>query len=342
MRSVEYIVLRRPHCTTHSLYSTFDLLLSPFYFLLLYIVQRALPHLNSLARSLGRPDGLVSCAAASGDVLSCLINLIPQEGSGLDTGQIEGWLRTQGLETGLAILKAGLIILLGVVLAKGLRRWLDALMERTRIREDLLLRSFFLRVLSVTIIILSSLTALQVLHFDVTSFVAGLGITGIILGFGFKDVLSNLAAGLLLLIYRPFRAGHVIEVEGTQGSVEELTIVNMQMTTTDGVRVIMPNSKVWGAKIVNYSLSRQRRLEFVLKVREDDVHAAIDALKGAMERDDRILKIPAPSIRVTGVADGSAKLEVWAWTEPPNYAAVSADEYLKLLSALNDADLPVQ
>ena len=260
----------------------------------------------------------------------------------MDTSQIEQWLRTEGVQTALDILVAGLIVLLGVVLARGLKRWLNAAMERTRIREDLLLRSFFLRVLSITIIILASLIALQMLNFDVKSFVAGLGITGIILGFGFKDTLSNLAAGLLLLIYRPFRAGHMIEVEGTQGSVEELTIVNMQMTTTDGVRVIMPNSKVWGAKIVNYSLSQQRRLEFVLKVREDDVHAAIEAIRGALDRDGRILKTPAASVRVTGIADASATLAVWAWTEPHNYAGVAADEYLKLLSALNDADLPIQ
>jgi small conductance mechanosensitive channel len=294
-----------------------------------------------LAANSRRPV-VASCATASGNVVSSLIHLIPREGYGLDISQIEAWLKTEGLKTGLDILKAGLILLMGFLLAKGLTRWLDALMERTRIREDLLLRSFFLRVLSVTVIIMASLTALQVLNVDVTSFIAGLGITGIILGFGFKDTLANLAAGLLLLIYRPFRAGHVIEVEGTQGSVEELTIVNMQMTTTDGVRVIMPNSKVWGAKIVNYSLSTQRRLEFVLKVREDDVHEAIESLKDALGRDDRILKLPAPSVRVTGIADGSAMLGVWAWTEPANYAAVSADEYLKLLSALNEADLPVQ
>jgi small conductance mechanosensitive channel len=272
--------------------------------------------------------------------LPCLIHLILLEGYRLDT--IEQWLRTEGVGTALDILVAGLIVLLGVVLARVLRRWLNAAMERTRIREDLLLRNFFLRVLSITVIAMASLIALERLNFDVKSFVAGLGITGIILGFGFKDVLSNLAAGLLLLIYRPFRAGHVIEVEGTQGSVEELTIVNMQMTTTDGVRVIMPNSKVWGAKIVNYSLSQHRRLEFVLKVREDDVHASIVALTEALHRDDRILESPEPTVKVTGIADGNAMLTVWAWTEPPNYASVAADEYLRLLSAMNAADLQIQ
>ena len=179
----------------------------------------------------------------------------------METGWVKTLLTPEVVRKSLDVLLSGLIVLLAVVLSRVLKRWLDAAMQRTRIKDDLLLRSFFLRMLSIVTIIIGALVALRVLGLDVTSFVAGLGVTGIILGFGFKDVLSNLAAGMLLLIYRPFRAGHMIEVEGAQGTVEELTIVNMQMTTTDGVRVIMPNSKVWGAKIVNYSLSQQRRIE---------------------------------------------------------------------------------
>ena len=183
----------------------------------------------------------------------------------METGWVNTLVTPEVVRKSLDILLSGLIVLLAVVLSRVLKKWLDAAMQRTRIKDDLLLRSFFLRVLSIVTIIIGALVALRVLGLDVTSFVAGLGVTGIILGFGFKDVLSNLAAGMLLLIYRPFRAGHMIEVEGAQGTVEELTIVNMQMTTTDGVRVIMPNSRVWGAKIVNYSLSQQRRLELILK-----------------------------------------------------------------------------
>ena len=242
----------------------------------------------------------------------------------------------------LDILLSGLIVLLAVVLSRLFKRWLDAVMQRSRIRDDVLLRSFFLRVLSILIITVGALVALRVLGLDVTSFVAGLGVTGIILGFGFKDVLSNLAAGLLLLIYRPFRAGHMIEVEGAQGTVEELTIVNMQMTTTDGVRVIMPNSKVWGAKIVNYSLSQQRRLEFVLKVGEEDVSRAIEEIRAALELDGRVLKTPPPSVRVTGVADNCGTLTIWAWTLPADYAAAGADEYLRLQSALWDAEIAIR
>src|SRR5262245_25685925 len=133
------------------------------------------------------------------------------------------------------------ILAVGLLAAKLVRRSLSSVLERSRVRDDALLKSFFLRTITLFIVIISALGALKRVGFDATSMLAGLGITGLILGFGLRDTLSNFAAGLLLLIYRPFRAGELIEVEGSQGVVEELTIVNMQMTGTDGVRVIMPN-----------------------------------------------------------------------------------------------------
>jgi small conductance mechanosensitive channel len=238
-------------------------------------------------------------------------------------------------------LTALIILLVGVFASKLSRRWLRSILDRSRVREDLLLKHFFLRSISLAIVILATLIALGHVGLDVTSLIAGLGITGLILGFGLRDTLSNFAAGLLLLIYRPFRAGELIEVEGAHGVVEELTIVNMQMTSTDGVRVIMPNSKVWGSKIVNYSLSHRRRLEVTLKVRDDDVEIAISTINATLADDLRILKTPAPSVRVISVADNAATLSIWAWTTPQDFESVTADEYVRLLNSLNKAELQI-
>ncbi len=238
-------------------------------------------------------------------------------------------------------LTALIILLIGVFASKLSRRWLRSILDRSRVREDLLLKNFFLRSISLAIVILAALIALGHVGLDVTSLIAGLGITGLILGFGLRDTLSNFAAGLLLLIYRPFRAGELIEVEGAHGVVEELTIVNMQMTSTDGVRVIMPNSKVWGSKIVNYSLSHRRRLELTLKVRDDDVEIAISTINTTLADDPRILKIPPPSVNVGSLTDSTATLNIWAWTSPSDFQSVTDDEYLRLLNSLNKAELQV-
>jgi len=238
-------------------------------------------------------------------------------------------------------LAAVIILLIGVLASKLSRRWLRSILDRSRVREDLLLKNFFLRSVSLSILIAATLIALEKVNVPITSLIAGLGITGLILGFALRDTLSNFAAGLLLLIYRPFRAGELIEVEGTQGVVDELTIVNMQMTTTDGVRVIMPNSKVWGSKIVNYSLSQRRRLELTLRVREDDLEVAISAITEALADDPRILKTPPPSVKVASLGDNAAALTIWAWATPGDFQSVTADGYLRLLKCLNEAELQV-
>src|SRR5713226_5225527 len=98
-----------------------------------------------------------------------------------------------------------LVLLIGLLASKLSKRWLAAILNRSRVRDDLLLKTFFLRSVSLSIVIIATLVSLDNIGLPVTSLIAGLGITGLILGFGLRDTLSNVAAGLLLLFYRPFR-----------------------------------------------------------------------------------------------------------------------------------------
>ena len=238
------------------------------------------------------------------------------------------------------LITAALIVLVGIIIARLSKRWLGAVLKRTRVRDDQMLQGFFLRSLSFVVLFVTALMAASQLGVSVTSFAAGLGVTTLIVGFGLKDILSNLASGLLLLIYRPFRTGHLIEVEGANGVVEELTIVNTQMTTADGVRVIMPNSKVWGAKITNYSMSQQRRIEFTIKINRSGIEKAISVLTSALAADKRVLKTPAPTVRVSSAEGDLAAITVWLWTSPADHEQVYEDGYLKLLIALREAEIP--
>jgi small conductance mechanosensitive channel len=261
----------------------------------------------------------------------------------LDTISIQGQavdvyesLKRTGLELTLNVIQALVIILAGILLARLAKKWLTSLLDRSRIKDDRLLKSFFLRSLYLTIIILASLTALSKIGWDVTTFVAGLGITGIILGFAFKDTLSNFAAGLLLLIYRPFRAGDVIEVEDARGVVLDLTIVNMEMIGEDGVRVTMPNSKVWGAKIMNFTLTERRRFEITIKLRQEDIDRAAETIKAALAEDNRILKSPPPTVEITSIQHNAVTLAVRAWSSPEAFAATSSEGYLKVQKVLRE------
>lgn len=241
-----------------------------------------------------------------------------------------------GLELTLNFIQALIILLVGVIVARLARKWLSSLLDRSRIKDDRLLKNFFIRSLYLTIMILASLTALSKIGWDVTTFVAGLGITGIILGFAFKDTLSNFAAGLLLLVYRPFSAGDVIEVEDSRGTVLDLTIVNMEMIREDGVRVIMPNSKVWGAKIMNFTLTERRRFEITIKLRQEDVERAAQTVKAALSQDDRILKTPPPSVEITAIQHNAVTLAIRAWSSPEAFAATSSEGYIKVQDVLRE------
>lgn len=234
------------------------------------------------------------------------------------------------------------ILVAGIIAARIARRWLGNALDKTRVQSDLLLRNFFLRSLSVTILVLAAFSALGQLGWDIRAFLTGLGITGIIIGFGLRDTLSNFASGLLLLIYRPFRAGEVIELEGSQGTVQELTIVNMQMISTDGVRVIMPNSKVWGAKIINYSMSEKRRVELTVKIPDEKIDVAIEIITAKLKKDSRLLRDPAPSAEVTAISERAATLRILAWTRPDDFQSLGGELYQKLFNSLSEAGVVLQ
>jgi small conductance mechanosensitive channel len=231
------------------------------------------------------------------------------------------------------VIAAFAIVLAGIVIARITRRWVAKALPKSRFRLDSLLESFLMRLSYTGIVAVSIILALR-MFMNIETFLTGLGVTGFILGFGLRDTLSNLASGFLLLIYRPFRAGETIEVEGSIGVVNELTIVNMEMTTTDGVRVTMPNSRVWGAKITNYSLSKQRRIELTLKLWKQDLEPAIGVIRSALDRDERILKAPEPTIRISSILDQIGTVTIWAWVLPPDYISALNDEYIRLLDAL--------
>jgi len=249
-------------------------------------------------------------------------------------------LSRDGFDLGAKLLLALVILITGVLIARLVRRWLTKAIPKSRLSIDSLLESFLLRFSYSSIVILAIIFALR-LFMNIETFLTGLGVTGIILGFGLRDTLSNFASGVLLLVYRPFRAGETVEVDGSLGVVEELTIVNMRMTTVDGVRVIMPNSKVWGSKITNFSMSDRRRLCFTVKVKPQDGRNALAVLKKAIDSDSRILKEPEPVIGIISIADGAATVTVEAWSSPDQFDAAMKQGYLSLTEALQQAGIEV-
>lgn len=168
----------------------------------------------------------------------------------LDLGQ---WLELNLASFGLRLLSALAVLLVGAALARAAGAAAGAALNRSPLRRRVLLVNFLSRVAGTTVLVLAGVVALGELGLDIGPLIAGIGITGFVVGFAFKDSLANLAAGLLLLVYEPFEVGETVEVGGLKGRVLDMSVAATELRMEDGKLAIMPNSRIWNAPIINYS-----------------------------------------------------------------------------------------
>ncbi len=224
----------------------------------------------------------------------------------------------------LRIFAALAILLIGRWLAGLLTRGLRALMERREV--DIALRSFVTSLLYWLLIAFIIVAAMSKLGIETTSFVAMLGAAGLAVGLAIQGSLSNFAAGVLIIMFRPFRIGDYIEAGGTSGSVKDINILTTVMATPDNKRIIVPNSAIMAGTITNYSAHETRRLDLVFGVSyEDDIRKVQRVLEEIVAADARCLKEPAPTIAVLAHADSSINFAVRPWVKTTDYWSVYFD-----------------
>lgn len=145
---------------------------------------------------------------------------------------------------------------------------------------------------------------------------AGLGIGSVALGFAFKDVLQNLFAGFLILLYRPFHIGDQIEINDFEGTVEEISVRATKIKTYDNERVIIPNSELYMNSVLVKTAFPKRRTSFVVGIGyEDDIENARETLFDVLSKAEGILKDPAPTVDVDGLGDNAVNLKIRFWTD---------------------------
>jgi len=241
---------------------------------------------------------------------------------------------------GVQILGAILIFLVGRWVARVLKGVVRRLMEKAK--SDPALVTFVESLTYVALMAFVIIAALSRLGVQTTSFIAVLGAAGLAVGLALQGSLANFAAGVLLLIFRPFKSGDLIEAAGVLGTVTTIGIFTTTVLTPDNKRVIIPNAKLTGDNITNYTAESKRRVDLVIGVSYDaDLKKAKEVLSDVLASDERILADPPPTVGVVELADSSVNFVVRPWTHPDNYWDLYFDTMQRIKEQLDAAGVGI-
>lgn len=229
-----------------------------------------------------------------------------------------------GTQYGLNIVFAILILIIGFMIAGWAKRVVLRVCSKSETIDDTL-GAFFSSIARYIIIIFTVLAVLDRFGVETASLIAILGAASLAIGLALQGTLSNVAAGVMLLIFRPFKVGQFVDVAGHAGSVKTIGLFVTEMATGDNVKIIIPNGQIWGSSIKNFSAHDTRRVDLVIGISyDDDIDHAIAQLGKILDAEDRVLKDPASAIFVGELGASSVDIVVRAWTESGNYWPLKA------------------
>jgi small conductance mechanosensitive channel len=225
---------------------------------------------------------------------------------------------------GLNIVAATAILVVGKFAASGVRRLVRKVMRKKQMDPTLV--GFICSILYAGILAFVIIAALSKLGIQTASFVAVLGAAGLAIGLALQGSLANFASGVLMIIFKPFKGGDYIDAGGAAGFVDEISIFTTTIRTLDNKKIIVPNSKIMGDIIINYTARETRRVDLTAGVSYgDDIDKVKGILTGILEEDDRILDDPAPFVGLSEMAESSVNFTVRGWVRTEDYWDVYFD-----------------
>ena len=220
---------------------------------------------------------------------------------------------------GLELIAALVILVFGWWLAGRVQKLILRALDRLP-RMDATLKPFLSSLARYAIIAVTLVAVLARLGVQTTSIIAVLGAAGLAIGLALQGTLQNIAAGIMLLLLRPFKVGDYIDAGGISGTVDEIGLFTTDMTTFDGVYRSVPNASLWNTSILNYSRLPTRRMDVPVGIAyEDDVERAMALLLDHLKQDSRVLSDPAPQVLVTNLGESSVDLSLRCWSERSNF-----------------------
>ena len=309
--------------------------------LLLFIAALSI---SAFAAEISAPDvtaepAVAQTAEASGE--DSVATVLEGDSMSEVAENLQEYLAQNGVDVLLQLLAAAAIFFIGRFVANLIANLVHKAMAKAKV--DPTLNKFVKNLLYTALLVFVIIAALNKLGVQTGSFIAIVGAAGLAVGLALQGSLSNFAAGVLMIIFKPIRLTDFVEVGGATGTVKEIGIFNTVIAGPDNVRIIVPNSQVTGTNIKNYTVNGTRRVDLVIGVSyEDDIKKAKEVMLEVLKSDPLVLDDPAPFVGVLELADSSVNYVVRPWCKVANYWDVhfGTTEKVKYALEANGMSIP--
>ena len=238
-------------------------------------------------------------------------------------------------------IKAIAVLIVGYIISRIVHRWVRWAALKSETLDDTL-GYFFASLARYLVLIVTGITVLQFFGIQVASLIAVLGAATLAIGLALQGTLSNIAAGVMLVIFRPYKLEDYIDIGGTSGTVTDLTLFFTQLKTPDNVQIIMPNSTAWGAVITNYSFYDKRWLDLTFGIDyEDSADKAMEIITKVASGDDRVHDDPVIWVKVTNLGDSSVDITTRMWCSADDYWTLKFDLTKEIKEAFDQGGISI-
>jgi small conductance mechanosensitive channel len=229
------------------------------------------------------------------------------------------------IDVGTSVALAGLTLIAGLIFSGFVRKTIRRLAMANENVDDTL-GNFFASLAYYAIMAMVLIAVLDRFGVETASLVAMLGVAGLAIGLALQGTLSNLAAGVMIILFRPYKLGEFVETSGQSGSVKDINLFTTELATGDNKKVIVPNGSIWGNIITNYSAHESRRIDFVFSIDySDDISTAMGVIEDVLNSDKRVHKDPAVFTAVTAHGGSSVDIVTRVWGDSGDYWGIYFD-----------------
>ncbi|MCD4829765.1 MAG: mechanosensitive ion channel [Candidatus Cloacimonetes bacterium] len=249
-------------------------------------------------------------------------------------------LSKMAVEYGLKLLGAVAVWIIGAWIIKAIMNALCKTMDKRNTDESL--KPFLRSIVGMLLKIMLAISVLRMLGIEMTSFIAILAAMGLAVGMALSGMLQNFAGGVMIMIFKPFKVGDVIDAQGYTGAVHEIQILNTSLKTLDNKVIIIPNGGLSTSPLTNFTTEKRRRVDWTIAIGYgDSVDKAKEVLRKLCDEDTRIMKDPEVFIAVSELADSSVNLIVGAWVDTADYWAVFFEMNEKVYKTFGEEGLHI-